>query len=87
MKIIERYQLRKAAGLYWLLDMEQGGADWREPVAFNESGAYIWGQYKRLRSETAAAEELSREAGIPVKEALADVREFMRRLEEQGIVL
>lgn len=83
----ERYQLRKAAGLYWLLDMEQSGADWRETVAVNESGAYIWRQYQHLRSETAVAEELGREMGISVQEALADVREFMRQLEEQGIVL
>lgn len=87
MKKKERYQLRKAAGLYWLLDMEQGGADWREPVAVNESGAYIWGKYQHLGSETAVAEELGREMGLPVQEALADVREFLGQLEEQGIVL
>lgn len=83
----KRYQLRKAAGLYWLLDMEQDGADWREPVALNESGAYIWEKYQGMGSKTAVAEELGREAGIPVQEALADVREFLRQLGEQGIVL
>lgn len=82
----ERYQLRKAAGLYWLIDMEQSGGDWKEPVAVNESGAYIWRQYQRLKSETAVAEELSRESGVPVPEVLADIRCFLRQLEEQGIV-
>ncbi len=83
----ERYQMRKAAGLYWLLDMEQSGADWREPVAVNESGAYIWKRYQCLRSETAVAEELSRENGVPVQDALTDVRCFLQQLREQGIVL
>lgn len=63
MEIKDRYQMRRAAGLYWLIDMEQNGVCWREPVAVNESGAYIWAQYRRLGSEEAVAEELSRERG------------------------
>ncbi len=83
----ERYQIRKAAGLYWLIDMEQGGGDWREPVAVNESGAFILRQYRSLKSEAAVAEGLSRECGIPLPEAEADVRSFLQQLREQGIVL
>lgn len=82
-----RYQMRKAAGLYWLIDMEQSGSDWREPVAVNESGAFIWERYQCLRSEIAVAEELNRERGVPVQEALTDIRHFLQQLEEQGIVL
>ncbi len=83
----ERYQLRKAAGLYWLLDMEQGGAEKREPVVLNESGAYIWEQYRRLGSETSVAEALSREFGISVQEGLTDIRQFFQQLKEQGLIL
>ena len=83
----ERYQLRMAAGMYWLLDMEQSGAEKVEPVVINESGAHIWEQYVCLRSEAAVAEALCREFGISVQEALADIRRFLRQLEEQGIVL
>ena len=82
-----RYQLRKAAGLYWLLDMEQSGVERKEPVVLNESGAYIWMQYENLRSETAVAEALSREYGISVQEGLEDIRQFFRQLREQGTVL
>lgn len=82
-----RYQLRKAAGLYWLVDMEQSGADRQDPVMFNESGAYIWKQYERLKSEKAVAEELSREFGVPEREGLADVSQFLQQLRAQGIVL
>ncbi|MCM1304425.1 MAG: PqqD family protein [Lachnospiraceae bacterium] len=81
-----RYQMRKAAGLFWLLDMEQDGPGWKEPAVMNESGAYIWERYQCLKSEEAVAEELYREHGVPVQEALADIRRFLRQLKEQGIV-
>lgn len=83
----ERYQLRKAAGLYWLLDMEQDGVEMREPVVINESGAYIWEQYRRLGSEMSVAEALSREFGLSVQEGLTDVRQFLQQLREQGLSL
>lgn len=41
-----KYQLRCAAGKYWLLDMEQDGEPYRPPLMLNESGAYIFRQYK-----------------------------------------
>lgn len=82
-----RYQMRKAAGLYWLVDMEQSGIERHEPVALNESGAYIWQQYQRLGSDASVAEEIGREFEIPVEEALADVRQFFKQLKEQGLEL
>ena len=38
----ERYQIRQAAGMYWLLDMEQSGIPYRQPVLLNETGAAFW---------------------------------------------
>ncbi len=83
----ERYQLRKAAGLYWLLDMDQGGAGRQDPVALNDSGAYIWEQFNDLGSEEAVAEKLSAEFGISVEEGLEDIGQFFRQLEKQGIII
>lgn len=87
MNLKKRYQIRKAAGLYWLLDMEQSGIGRQEQIVLNESGAYIWKQYERLRSEAAVAEELNREFGISVEEALADVEQFLQQLKRQGMIL
>ena len=87
MDIKKRYQIREAAGLYWLLDMEQSGIDRQEPIVLNESGAYIWKQYERLGSTAAVAEVLNREFGISVEEALADVEQFLQQLKRQGMVL
>lgn len=87
MDLKKRYQIRKAAGLYWLLDMEQSGIGRQEQIVLNESGAYIWKQYERLRSKAAVAEELNREFGISVEEALADVEQFLQQLKRQGMIL
>lgn len=82
-----RYQLRKAAGRYWLLDMEQSGAKSEGVVSFNESGAFIWEQYSRLRSEEAVAEKVGARFGISGEEGLRDVRLFLEQLKEQGVEL
>lgn len=43
-----RYQLRCAAGKYWLLDMEQDGETYRPPLMLNESGGlYLQAVYGR----------------------------------------
>ena len=46
----ERYQLRQAAGAYWLLDMEQG-EQYKKPFMLNECGAYIYRAYISGMSE------------------------------------
>ena len=81
------YQIRKAAGQYWLLDMEQSGVNRLEYVILNESGAYIWELYERLQSETDVAIEMHKEFGLPEEEALADVRQFLKQLKEQGVAI
>ncbi len=82
----ERYQIRKAAGVYWLLDMEQSGIEGRGCVMLNESGALIWDLYARLGSVREVAEKLSSEFGVLVPEAETDVRQFLQQLKKQGIV-
>lgn len=87
MSVKGHYQVRRAAGQYWLLDMKQSGVNRLEYVILNESGAYIWELYDRLQSETDVAEELHREFGLSVEEALADVRQFLKQLMEQGVAI
>lgn len=85
MKNKRRYQMRRAAGLYWLLDMEQSGAKNIGVVSFNESGAFIWEQYECLGSDEAVAEKLRESFGISYKDSLTDVRQFLSQLREQGL--
>ena len=81
----KRYQLRYAAGLYWLLDMEQTGSTYKKPVTMNECGAYIWQNYIESVSEQEIASMLHARYGISSEEALEDIREFIKQLQKQGI--
>ncbi|MCH5332538.1 MAG: PqqD family protein [Agathobacter sp.] len=82
-----RYRLRRAAGLCWLLDMQQSGAKSAGVVSLNETGAFIWEQYMRLQSEEAVAEAVSACFSIPREESLEDVRQFLAQLKRQGLEL
>lgn len=80
-----RYQLRHAAGLYWLLDMEQEGLEFQPPISFNESGAYIWRKLEAGMKPEKIAECLSREFEIEYCEARQDVDQFLEQLHEKRI--
>lgn len=82
-----KYQLRKAAGCYWLLDMAQSGLDYKRPVPLNESGARIWQLMADEGKEPGqAAKVMAQEYGIAVTDALSDIRQFMEQLKKQGIM-
>lgn len=79
-----RYQLRRAAGMYWLIDMEQEGVPFRKPLAMNQVGADIW-RMLRDGEEGGIAAALCREYRVDAEEAARDVEEFRRTLRERGI--
>lgn len=81
----DRYKLRKAAGRYWLLDMEQPGFPYKPPVVINEGGAFIWQFLAEGLSVTCITEKLAMEYGIPEEEARQDIIQFISQLKEQGI--
>ena len=54
-----RYQLRCAAGKYWLLDMEQDGETYRPPLMLNERGLYLQAVYGSRNTADKIAEELA----------------------------
>lgn len=81
----EKYQLRHAAGCYWLLNMEQSGKDYIQPVVLNESGAEIWKRLQAGDTMEQIAEEFHRQFQIPLSEAVEDIRQFVLQLQKQGI--
>ena len=83
----ERYQLRAAAGKYWLLDMEQNADRYRAPVAMNETGAIILKNYWESGTAEGAAKVLSETYEIDLKDAFADVKDFLNQLTRQGVDL
>ena len=80
------YQLRHAAGRYWLLDMKQDGLCYRKPVELNECAALIWKMNDQGSTREQIAQELQKTYGIAMEQAKEDTEQFIRRLKEQGLV-
>jgi hypothetical protein len=70
------YQLRYAAGRYWLLDTGQQGLDYQAPICLNETGAYLWKLFQKGLSREEIAGQLSREYGLDWEEAWQDTNGF-----------
>lgn len=83
----ERWQLRHAAGSWWLLDMMQEPGSWRPPLSLNRAGAEIWECLQQGMKGEDAAGLLCGRYGLDRAEALADVRGFLEALEAQGVVI
>lgn len=81
----ERWQLRHAAGAYWLLDMEQGTGSRKTPLSLNAAGAELWELLIGGVEEEAAADMLCSRYQLDRQSALRDVRDFIAGLEAQGI--
>lgn len=75
-----RYQLRHAAGLYWLLDMEQSGPSYISPLPLNEGGAQIWQMLISGMSEDEVCKQLCEEYGVSPEQMREDVRDFIVQL-------
>ncbi len=84
-QIKKRYQLRHAAGLYWLLDMGQDGRSDKKPVILNESGARIWKLLCANASVDQIVESFQEQYGISAEQARDDVLQYIQMLREQGI--
>lgn len=84
-KIEQKYQLRYAAGLYWLLDMQQSGDSYIHPVPLNEGGAQLWKLFARGMSEAEVCKWLSEAYDLPPEQAQEDVRDFIAQLKTQKV--
>lgn len=79
------YQLREAAGYYWLIDMTQTGRAWEKPLQLNETGAMLLSGFYEGRTIQELAEELAEGYGYPAEEMRADVEAFYSQLAANGI--
>lgn len=80
-----RYQLRYAAGIYWLLDTCQDGVPYKKPLPMNEMGAAIWKMMIRGHSREQIATALCQEYRTDRDVVLRDVEQFQAQLAEYGI--
>lgn len=80
-----RYQLRHAAGMYWLLDTWQEGVPYKKPLTMNEIGADIWKMMVQGFDKEQVVKALCREYQVAQETVLQDVEQFQTQLLEYGI--
>ncbi len=76
------YQLRYAAGMYWLLNIKQRGFKYIKPLPLNECGAHIWKMLSEGLDEAAIADIICKEYDIGMDEAMNDIKAFLSQLRQ-----
>ena len=84
--MIQEYQIRYAAGVYWITKMNQIEASYIPPIVVNECGAMLWDGIAAGMNLTQLAELLVREYGINQEHAMQDASDFLEQLKRKGIV-
>lgn len=82
---MDRFQLRKAAGEYWLVDMEQNPFEYKNPLSVNEVGAYIWEGLQEGLNKGQIAGRLSKEYEVEEGVILQDIDVFLGQLAKFGV--
>ncbi len=85
--MLERYQLRYAAGQYWLLDMEQAGVSYKRPMSMNAVGAEIWKMLKKGWSIEQISEVFIKEYQVDKEDIREDIIQFQKQLTAYGVVI
>lgn len=80
-----KYQIREAAGQFWLIDMEQSGENYVPPVGMNETGARIAEVFMETGDIQQCAGKLQEIYGIERQEAEEDAAAFLEQLRSRGI--
>lgn len=79
------YQLREAAGFYWLIDMSQSGRAWKQPLRLNETGALLLEGFYEGRTPEELVCMLAECYELPPEELREDVQAFLAQLRASGI--
>lgn len=77
-----RYELRKAAGMYLLLDLRQSGEHYRPPLAMNEMGAEIFRYWHEGDNEEEIAGKIGSSYDADADTIKRDVTSFLERLKK-----
>lgn len=80
-----KYQLRHAAGVYYLLDMQQDGSDYKSPLKMNSMGAEIYTMLEKGFTREQIVHNLSTEYQVDEEMIRQDVATFLGQLEQFGV--
>ncbi|MCR5727711.1 MAG: PqqD family protein [Lachnospiraceae bacterium] len=80
----KRFQLRHAAGVYWLLDMEQEIGEYKKPLIMNETGAEIFKLLEEGKNEDEITKILADRYSSKPDDVQRDIAGFEMHLREFG---
>ena len=80
-----RFELRKSAGLYWLLDLEQKGSTYHETLKMDEKGAMTWKLLLEGKSFEQIVEVLNQGSDEGRQRIYLNVLRFVESLKEYGV--
>lgn len=78
-----KYVVRHFADCYWIVAVNQKGAEYIPPVLLNESGAFLWQCYRSGESMEEAAQKLAEKYGIDLRQARNDTKNFWQQEQEK----
>lgn len=79
----ERFQIRQAAGEYWLLDMQQDGRNYKRPIRLNQMGAEVVRLLLEQKSTREIAAILSEKYGEARETVENDIAMFVHQIEKE----
>jgi hypothetical protein len=86
MRIRSGFMMRRIAGVDVVVPAGEGSIDFNGIITLSETAAFL---FEKLREETCEEELLSRllcEYEVDEQEARADIREFLKKLEEAQLL-
>ncbi len=86
MKIKDGFILREVAGSYLVVAVGARVKDFNGMVNLNETGAFLWKLLEKGATEEEAVAELLKEYDVDEETAKADVKAFVSKLTEAGLL-
>lgn len=79
------YQLRCAAGNFFLLNMQQKGIPYEKPLQLNGIAAEFWNLFLEGNTEDRIVAAMVQKYGVTPKKIREDMQLFCRQMNELGI--
>ena len=87
MRIKSGFVIREIAGQYMAVPVGERVNDLHGMIALNETGAFIWKLLENEKTEEDLARALTEEYEVSYEEALEAVREFIKMLSCENVLL
>lgn len=86
MKIKENFVLRQIAGTWVVISLAEATVDFNGLLTLNESGLMLWKLIEKGSTREQLASALTEEYEVSYETALADVDEYLEKLDKAGCI-